>query len=208
MNGNHKIIPAGLNTLQKGVGIYFIRMAQTNEFNSEVGTASKSEESVAASLGLDPQLFVFQLINFAVVVVIIWYLILRPLTKKLDERRKIIDESLDRAKEIETQYAMSEQKYKERLDKAERDANEVMAQARGEAEAAAVEMKEKTKREILELATEAKQHIQKEREDALAAVRKEAATLIVAATEKLIGEKIDVKKDEQFIEGMSGSLKK
>lgn len=182
-------------------------MAQTNEFNSEVGTASKSEESVAASLGLDPQLFIFQLINFAVVVVIIWYLILRPLTKKLDERRTIIDESLDRAKEIETQYAVSEQKYKERLDKAEREANTVIAKAREEAEASAVEMKEKTKREIQELALEAKQHIQKEREDALAAVRKEAAVLIVGAAEKLIGEKMDLKKDEALIEGSVGLLK-
>lgn len=182
-------------------------MAQTNEFNSEVGAASKSEESVAASLGLDPQLFVFQLINFAVVVVIIWYLILRPLTKKLDERRTIIDESLDRAKEIETQYAMSEQKYKERLTKAEHEANAVIAKAREEAGVQAAEMKEKTKKEIQELATDAKQHIQKEREDALLAVRKEAATLIVGAAEKLIGEKLDLKKDEALIEESIGSLK-
>lgn len=180
-------------------------MAQLTETTHQ---GAEGEESVAASLGLDPQLFVFQLLNFAVVIVIIWYLILRPLTKKLDERRTIIDESLDRAKEIETQYAMSEQKYKGRLDAAEREANGLIAKAQEEAEAVAVEMKEKTKREIQELATEAKQHIQKEREDALTAVRKEAATLIVAATEKLIGEKFDVKKDEQFIEGMSASLKK
>ena len=167
----------------------------------------QAEESVAASLGLNPQLFVFQLINFAVVVLIVWYLILRPLTKKLDERKKIIDESLDRAKEIETQYAMSEQKYKEHLDKAEREANAVIAEARKEADQLAGEMKEKAKSEIQQLAADAKQHIQKEREDALAAVRKEAATLIVTAAEKLIGEKLDVKKDERFIEGMPASLK-
>ena len=67
-----------------------------------------ADEGLAASLGLNGQLFAWQLLNFAVVAAIVWFLILKPLTSKLEERKKLIDDSLDKAKEIETNFETSE----------------------------------------------------------------------------------------------------
>ena len=63
---------------------------------TEVTHEAAAEESVAASLGLNTQLFGFQLLNFAVVGLIVWFLILKPLTKKMAERQQIINESLNK----------------------------------------------------------------------------------------------------------------
>jgi len=53
-------------------------------------TTETEVQGVAASLGLNTQLFVFQLINFVIVAIILWFLILKPLIKKMEERKKII----------------------------------------------------------------------------------------------------------------------
>ena len=66
--------------------------------NTLESTSEVQNESVLASLGLDTNLFVSQLINFVLVFLIVWFLLLKPLAKKLEERREMIDESIDKAK--------------------------------------------------------------------------------------------------------------
>lgn len=160
----------------------------------------QEEEGVLASLGLNAQLFAFQLLNFVIVAGIVWFLILRPLTKKMEERRVKINESLDKAKEAETALSMSEIKVQRRIDEAKAEANKIIAAGGSDAEKAAEEMKAKAKREIQLLVDQAKRNIQIEREEAIDAVRTEAADLILAAAEKLTGEAMDEKKDRKRVE--------
>ena len=84
---------------------------QLEHTNSDVHTEESvghADTSVAASLGLNTQLFVFQLINFEIVGAIVWFMILKPLISRMDERKKLVDESIDNAKEIETNCGTSE----------------------------------------------------------------------------------------------------
>lgn len=157
-------------------------------------------EGVLGSLGLNGQLFAFQLINFAIVAAIVWFLILKPLTKKMEERRVMINESLDKAKEVETALAMSEIKFQERIDEAKAEANKVVERAHADAVAVADSMKVKAKREIQLLIDQAKRNIQIERDDAMQKVREEAGTLILASIRKILGETFDEKKDKKMID--------
>ncbi len=162
--------------------------------------------SVLASLGLNGQMFVFQLINFAIVVLILWFLILKPLSKKLEERKKLIDESLDKAKEVETNLAMSGQKYQEKLSEAKAEANKIIAKSQEEAEQVSENMKDRAKQEISKLVDQAKVNIQKEKEKMSAELKKETGELVVLAVEKILKEKIDEKKDKGIIEDVLSSL--
>lgn len=155
-----------------------------------------------ASLGLNPTLFLFQLINFAIVAAIIWYLILKPLTKKMAERTKLIDESLDNAKKIQENLQKSEQKYQEKIDAAKAEAGGIIEKAGREAGQMSNEMKVKAKVEIENLIEQAKRNIRSERDEMVADVRRAGADLVVAALEKILSEKIDDKKDRQLIEEM------
>lgn len=163
---------------------------------------------VLASLGLNGQLFVFQLLNFALVSAILWFLILRPLVRKMEERRVKINESLDHAKEAETALAMSEIKFQERIDEAKVEANKIMERAHSDATQLAGSMKEKAKREIQLLIDQAKRNIQIEREEALTAVRHDAAGMILSAVEKILGETMDEKKDRNRIDDLLSTLPK
>src|SRR3989338_4788920 len=102
--------------------------------NARTTTAEATDGGVLSSLGLNGYLFGIQFFNFALVVVIVWFLILKPLTKKMEERKRLIDDSLDKAKEIETAYGMSQQKYQERIDEAKIEANKIVEASHGEAE--------------------------------------------------------------------------
>lgn len=169
----------------------------TEEVHSTEAVADS--ESVIASLGIQPGLFVFQLLNLCLVFAIVWYLILKPLTKKLEERRHIIDESLDNAKRLETEVKMAEQRAQDIIDAAKSEANSVIGRASDDAVAAGEVMKQKAKKEIEALVVEAKKNIEQEKEMARSELRQESATLVMAAVEKILQEKMDAKKDESYV---------
>lgn len=163
-------------------------------------TETAEAEGLLGSLGIHGGQLVAQFLNFAIVFGIVWFLILKPLTKKMEERRVLIDDSLDRAKEIETNFKMSEIKFQEKLVEAKKEANNIIAGAQEEATRLQEKMKEKTKDEVTALVLQAKKNIEIEKTEMRATVRKETVEIVVSAMEKILGEKMDDKKDKKFVE--------
>ncbi len=184
----------------------FIDIAHASEITKKTAEAA-AETGVLASLGINSTLFIFQLINFALVALILWFLILKPLTKKMSERQKMIDDSIENARKIETNLGMSEKKYQEKIDQAKVDANKVLEKAQVEAVRNAELLKEKTRKEIEQLVEQARKNIKSERDQSVQEIKEQTANLIVAAAEKILGAKIDVEKDSKIIEEAVKSLK-
>jgi len=180
---------------------------QTEELTTEVGHEASTEEGLLASLGINGQLFTFQLINFAVVAMILWFLILKPLTSKLTERQKKIEESLDNAERVEENLKKSEKNYQEKIDEAKVEANRIVEKSAIEATKVGGVMKEKAKEEIEHLVVQAKKNIEAEKVEVMEGLKKETANLIVSALEKILEEKVDGKKDADLIEGVLKKLK-
>jgi F-type H+-transporting ATPase subunit b len=188
----------GLNTTQ---------VEQLTGENTEYTTVEANEGGVATSLGLNVQLFAFQLLNFAIVAVVLWFLILKPLVKKMEERKKIIDNSLDKAKEVETKLQMSEQVYQEKIDQAKVEANKVIEEGHQKAMELVEEMKENAKVEIGQLVKQAKSKIEAEKVAMVEGVKNNATELVMLVAEKVLMEKLDTKKDKAFIEKTLKDLK-
>lgn len=183
-------------------------MSLTNiAYAAEETVPTTANERVLATLGINSTLFVFQLINFAIVVAVLWFLILKPLTKKMSERQKMIENSIDNAKKIETNLGMSERKYRERIDQAKVDANKFMEKSHQESVLAAEAMKEKTKKEIEQLVEQARKNIKTEKDESINELKQQAADLIISAAEKILSAKMDADKDNKIIEEAIKSLK-
>ena len=146
-------------------------------------------------------------LNFAVVALIVWFLILKPLAKKMEERRKIIDDSLDQAREIETRHALSREQYQTAVAEAKAEANRIVASAHDEAAALAGQMKGETKKEIDVLVSQAKKNIELDRQNMQQEVKKEIVDVVIAAVEKILEEKLDEKEDRKLVEGALKSIK-
>ncbi len=185
----------------------FIDIARASETTETETTATGANESVAAALGLNPTLFVFQLINFALVAAVLWWLILKPLTKKMSERQNIIEKSLDDAKKVEANLHNSEKKYQEKIDEAKVEANKIVDKAVKDARAASEDIKKKAKVEIEMLVDQAKRNIAIDREEMISSVRQEAANLVVMALEKVLAEKMTEAKDKALVEEMIKKMK-
>lgn len=178
--------------------MYFIDIALASEHAVE--TTESAQEGVLASLGINGSLFIFQLINFAIVAVVLWFLILKPLTKKMAERQRVIDDSLNNAKKVQDNLARSEKDYQSKIDMAKVEANRILAKANSETEIVANEMKMKAKKEIEMLVEQARRNIRIEKDEMVSQLKDETAGMVVMAVEKILGEKMDEKKDKKMIE--------
>lgn len=173
-----------------------------------VGAASEqAPEGLFASFGLEPKLFLFQLGNFIVVALILWFLILKPLVKKLSERQQVIEDSLANAKKVEENLAKSEAQYQKRLREARQEAEKILGQAGIDASGLSEEMKAKAKKEIEALVGQAKRSIRHEKEEMLVGLKRETADVVVLALEKILDEKMTGERDQKYIKEMVEKLK-
>lgn len=175
----------------------------------EVGSTTEAPENTGllASLGLNGSQFLFQWINFAIVVAVLWFLILKPLTKKLNERQKMIDDSIKNAEKIQKNLEKSDKDYQDRMDKAIVEANKILEKAQAETSMIAEEMKNKTKKEIEELVEHARKNIRSEKEEMITGLKKETVEIVISAMEKILSAKMDGKKDKELIENALKDIK-
>lgn len=185
----------------------FIDIAHASEVAAQASEAV-AEEGILASLGINGQLLAFQFINFAVVVGILWFLILKPLVKKMEERKKQVEESVDNAKAIATAMQMSQKNCQEKIDEAKVAANKIVAKAHNEGEIVAKQIKEKSKKDIELLVLQAKKNIEIDKKEMKNELRQETAAMVVMAMEKLLQKKFSDKDDGKFILDILKSLNK
>lgn len=151
------------------------------------------------TLGINLKLFIAQLINFAVILFVLWRWAYRPLLRIMHDRQKTIAEGLDNAKKIETRLGQTEQEYREKINAAKKEAVALIEQGKKDAEARAVIMKKKTEEDMKVLLTSARAQINAEKDASLRAVREHAAALITETVRRVVSEKMSTQENEEFI---------
>ena len=117
-----------------------------------------------------------------------------------EARQRAIGQQL---KEAEKAHADAEARLKEaqaKLDEARKTAQGVIDAAGKSAEQLRQEMRQKAEEEAKRIAESARKEIEAERDRAIQSVRGEVANLVVNATEKVIGETLDLNKHKQLID--------
>lgn len=163
-----------------------------------VEKAAEAEEGVLASLGINGPLFIFQLINFAIVAAVLWFLILKPLTRKMSERQDKIERGLNDAEKFKKNLEESEKKYQEKMNEARKEASKVMEEAEKRAEKSRQETLKKADKEADDMIEKAKSEIGAAKEDSLRQIRTEAANMVALGVEKVLKKEIDKKEQERL----------
>lgn len=143
-------------------------------------------DQLLTAFGINGKLLLAQLINFGVLFAGLTYLLYKPVMKTLDDRKKLIAEGVEAAKES-----------KEKAEKADADAHEVVHKAEVEAEGIVGTARETATAERARIVKEAEQRAEtierdaeaRAKEDAAKTLReseKEIARLAVLAAEKAI----------------------
>jgi F-type H+-transporting ATPase subunit b len=150
-------------------------------------------------LGIDGRLLLAQLINFVVLIAVLYRFAYKPILTLLEKRRVRIEKSLAEAQRIDEESRRMEQLKKQKVDEAKREAAAVLEDAAKKAEAVKQETLVKTRTESEKIVMKAKEQIAHERGELLKGVQSEAAELVAGAVEKVLKEKMDGEKDKKFI---------
>jgi F-type H+-transporting ATPase subunit b len=167
---------------------------------TEAATTEAAPSGLLGAFGINLPLFLAQLLNFAIVIFVLGKWVFKPLIRKMDERREIVEQGLQKASEAEA--ALKEAKHTEELilREARDQANEIVdeGKTRGEYEKQA-RIQKSTEIISQQLKDSKEQALQTIEEERLRA-KSELATLIGAAAEQVTKKVIDTKAHRKLID--------
>jgi F-type H+-transporting ATPase subunit b len=143
---------------------------------------------------------IVELITFLVMMAILARWVYPEIVRLAEGRQRLIAEQLAEAEKSRAAAAAELKEAEAKLAEARKTAQSVIEAATKSGEQLRQELKQKAEEEAKRLAETARKEIEAERERAIQSVRNEVASLVVAATEKVIGETLDEGKHKLLIE--------
>ena len=156
----------------------------------------------------DAGLRFWMLLAFSVVFFVLYKYGFPIITSMIEARKQYIDDALKGAKEANEKIADIEQQCNALLEEARLKQVESLREATAAREQIIKEAREKADAESVKLITAAKQEIERQREDALNAVREEAAKIAVAVAEKILRRELaGEQRQQEYIEKLVDETK-
>lgn len=152
------------------------------------------------NLGIDWKLLLAQIVNFLVLLFVLYKFAYGPVLKLLNERTSKIEKGLKDAEDAGKKLSEMAEKEKEVLVEARKEAQEIITKAEAVAVKSKDEIMANAKQQSEKVFADAQKKIETERDKMMEDVKKQVAELVAMAAEKVIGEKIDDKKDRELIE--------
>jgi F-type H+-transporting ATPase subunit b len=143
------------------------------------------------ALGIDPGALLAYLVNFGVLVVLLYLFAYKPILKMLDQRSERIKGSLEEADRVRQEAGEQQAAMQRTLDEGRQAGQRVLAEAREAAEAYRDQQQIQARAESASMLEHARGEIRAERDAALEQVRAEFAGLAVTAAERIIHRSLD-----------------
>lgn len=141
-------------------------------------------------LGINLGYLIVQILNFAILFVVIYVWAVKPIVNMLEKRRESIAQGLEDARIAEEARANAEREAQKIIAEAQKKAADVVREASDRAEIAAREVHGNAETEIEKLRASSLVEIEQERERSLSELRGQIGALAIAAAQKLIGESL------------------
>lgn len=154
---------------------------------------------IFSALGIDTKILIAQLLNFAILVFVLWRFAYGPILDFLEKRRAKIEEGIDNFKKAEKKLEEISEKERKVLSEARKESIQILDEAKNQAEKNKESILEEAKKLSDEVITKAQFQIKTEKEKAIKEVQIEIGDLVIAVTEKVLEEKLK-SEDAKFIE--------
>jgi F-type H+-transporting ATPase subunit b len=160
-----------------------------------------------AKLGISLGYFLFQVFNFTVLAVLMYAFAYKPILNMLENRKKKVAQGLEDAQVAAEARANAEKEAAKILSDAQAKAGQLVRDATERAEAAGRDVKAAADAEAGKAREQALAEVELERERILTDLRGQVAALAIAATQKLIGEALDEKRQHALIDEFFSGVK-
>jgi len=161
--------------------------------------SAASSPGLFQALGIDWKLFIVQGVAFVVLVLILAKFVYPVLIKAIDDRRAAIEAGLKEAKESQEALEVAETKVTELLAQARTEADDILARTHQESATMVAEAESKAKARAEQIVADARAQLSVDVAKAREALKKDTVELVALATERVIGEKLDDRKDAELV---------
>lgn len=151
-------------------------------------------------LGLNLGYILVQILAFLILFVVLRVWVYKPLLNLLDKRREKIASGLEDARIAGEARASAEQEADKITTEAQAKAAHIISEATERADAAMLEVKAQADNEIARQREATLLEVEEERNRMLGDLRGQVAALAIAASQKLIGEALDEKRQHSLLE--------
>ncbi len=175
------------------------------EVAAEAATHAEESGGVLGTLGINWKLFLAQLVNFGIVLFVFWKWVVKPLGTTLTKRQERIESGLKNAEQMDVERKKFEEWKTTEMKKVRNEADHILRITTDTANKIKQETIVEAQNQATKLLQQAKSNIESEKNQMLKEAKVELSTLIVAASEKILRQKLDSKKDHELIsESMKG----
>jgi F-type H+-transporting ATPase subunit b len=158
-------------------------------------------------LGLNLGFILVYLFNFLIMLVVLRVWVYKPILGLLDKRRQTIAQGLEDARVAAEARANAEKEAAKIIADAQAEASKVVREANERAQGVAKEVKAEAEAEAAQARETALAEAENERNRVLGDLRSQVAALSMAATQKLIGEALDEKRQRALLDEFFSGVK-
>lgn len=146
-------------------------------------------------LGIEPSLLLAQIVNFAIIMVVLTKLLYKPIIGMLEKRKKLIEESVTRSESLRLEEEKMQDRREKLLFEARKEARTIIDEAKSQGREAereivmaahreAGEINEKAKREVVALHEALSHDIQKESVELAALMAKQLVGSVLTSADQ------------------------
>lgn len=172
----------------------------TNVTYMAASTVAEEEATLFSALGIDWQVLILQTVAFLVLVWFLGKFVYPHLVKAIDKREKAIEDSVKAAAETEKRAEEAQKDVEALLVNARKEASAIVETAKKESAAKVEEAEKKAHKRADRIIEDARAQLDQDIAAARKELRKETTELVALATEKIVREKVDAKRDSSLID--------
>jgi len=150
-------------------------------------------------LEFEPGLFIWTSVSFGLLVLLLYKLALPPILKLLKQREAAIAAALGASEQAKQDAQAAQAASRQKIGEAGETARQIIGQAKAEAEAMRLAGVDRANKEAAYLLQKAREEAQREKDGLTQAVMAQAADLVIAASSKILKQKIDPESDRKIV---------
>ncbi|MDX9991966.1 MAG: F0F1 ATP synthase subunit B [Anaerolineales bacterium] len=159
------------------------------------------------ALGLNLSFFLVQVVNLIIVYVVVSKWVVGPIAGLLEKRRATINQGIEDAREAAEARANAEKDADKIMAEAQAKSAGIVREATQRAESAGRDVKAAAESDAGKIREKARAEVEEERGRILGDLRSQVAALSIAATQKLIGEALDEKRQHALLDEFFSGVK-
>ena len=148
----------------------------------------------------EPGLMIWTVISFVILLILLWKVAYKPITRALKKREETIRNTLEEAKKNRESAEALVEKYEAQIAQARDEAQKILAEGKSLGENVRKEIIQKAHEEANQIVKRAQEEIEFQKEKALMELKEKIADLTIMAASKVVAKSLDKKDHEQLLE--------